>query len=349
MSEVAPATTAVSRETAREDAGVLGAPLPVSRETGTAETDTPIAAAAAAAVLARRPEARTPFPRPSSTRYLAVANQKGGVGKTTTAVNLAAALTLHGSRVLVVDMDPQGNASTALGIDPDRRSPGTYDVVLGDASLDDVIVASEEIPGLFGAPAAIDLAGAEVELVDEPRREFRLAAALAELRLEVDYVIVDCPPSLGLLTVNSLCAVREVLIPIQSEYYALEGLGQLTTNVGLVAQHLNPGLAVSTILLTMYDPRTRLAEQVAEEVRAHFGDLVLSTAIPRSVRVAEAPSYGRSVVTYDPMSRGALAYVQAAREVASRASVPPAEVDLTRFSDSTAPSGTASSSEVRVP
>jgi chromosome partitioning protein len=258
-----------------------------------------------------------------------VANQKGGVGKTTTAVNLAAALALHGSSVLVIDMDPQGNASTALGVEPAARTPGTYEVVLGETTLDAIVRPSSEIDGLYCAPAAIDLAGAEVELVDQPRREFRLADALMALQLDVDYVLVDCPPSLGLLTLNALCAVREVLIPIQCEYYALEGLGQLTSNVGLVAQHLNPGLAVSTILLTMYDGRTRLAEQVVDEVRAHFSEVVLSTRIPRSVRVAEAPSYGRSVVTHEPLSSGAVAYVQAARELAERGAPRPGAVDLT--------------------
>jgi chromosome partitioning protein len=314
-------TAAVSRETVSRETA--------PREVWTDGSDTPIAAATASAMLARRTAARTPFPRPAERRLLAVANQKGGVGKTTTTVNLAAALARHGSSVLVVDMDPQGNASTALGLEPGRRTPGTYEVVLGEASLDDVAVRCDEDPNLFCAPAAIDLAGAEVELAAAGRREFRLASAVADLRLPVDYVLVDCPPSLGLLTVNGLCAVREVVIPIQCEYYALEGLGQLTTNVGLVARHLNPGLAVSAILLTMYDARTRLAEQVVEEVRTHFGETVLSTAIPRSVRVAEAPSYGLSVVGYDPLSRGAVAYVAAARELASRPTTTPDQIDLT--------------------
>ncbi|MDQ1634628.1 MAG: chromosome partitioning protein, partial [Frankiaceae bacterium] len=277
-------------EVARRGASPGG---PVSRETErrstvSRETDTPIAAAAAAAVAARRPTSRAPFPRPDDPRLVAVANQKGGVGKTTTAVNLAAALALHGSRVLVVDIDPQGNSSTALGIEPGRRSPGTYEVLLGERSIDELVVAHDEIPGLYCLPTSVDLAGAEIELVDEPRREFRLADALAACSLQVDYVLVDCPPSLGLLTLNALCGVTEVLIPIQCEYYALEGLGQLTSNVGLVTQHLNPALRISTILLTMYDGRTRLAEQVVEEVRAHFGATVLATTIPRSVRVAEA-------------------------------------------------------------
>jgi chromosome partitioning protein len=323
----------VSRETegravSRETPSAPGAPRPtLAADRETADHETPIAAAAAAAVRARR-EPKETFPRPPRRRVLAVANQKGGVGKTTTAVNLAAALALHGNRVLVVDMDPQGNASTALGIDQSRRSPGTYDVVLEECGLADVTQPSADVFGLFCAPASVDLAGAEVELVDQPRREFRLAAAIAALREPYDYVFVDCPPSLGLLTLNALCAAREVLIPIQCEYYALEGLGQLTSNVGLVAQHLNPGLAVSAILLTMYDGRTRLSEQVVDEVRAHFGTRVLSTTVPRSVRVAEAPSYGRSVVTYDPLSRGAAAYVDAARELATSVPEPPVSVDL---------------------
>jgi chromosome partitioning protein len=311
MTEVASATPApVSREATPRSASV-------SRETPAA--DTPIAVAAAAAVLARRVQARETLPAPSATRVMAVANQKGGVGKTTTAVNLAAGLALHGLRTLVIDLDPQGNASTAMGVEPARRSPGIYEVVLGTAELDDVLVESSDVLGLLCVPAAVGLAGAEVELVDQPRREFRLATALQRLRQSVDYVLIDCPPSLGLLTVNALCAAREVLIPIQCEYYALEGLGQLTRNVDRVAAHLNPGLQVSTILLTMDDGRTRLAEQVVEEVRNHFGPMVLSTTVPRSVRVAEAPSYGRSVVMHDPLSRGARAYLAAAREVAVQA------------------------------
>jgi chromosome partitioning protein len=249
---------------------------------------------------------------------LAVANQKGGVGKTTTAVNLAAALALYGMRVLCLDLDPQGNASTALGIEPPARTPGVYEVLLGEAALDDILVPCPRVPGLEVAPAAVDLAGAEVELVNEDGREYRLARALAASEREFDYILIDCPPALGLLTINGLTAAREVLIPIQCEYYALEGLGQLLNNVDLVAEHLNPGLRISTIVLTMYDSRLRLADQVVDEVRSHFKDAVLPTPIPRSVRVAEAPSYASTVVTYDPVSRGAQAYLASARELAAQ-------------------------------
>jgi chromosome partitioning protein len=272
---------------------------------------------------------------PAEPRIIAVANQKGGVGKTTTAVNLAAALALYGMQVLCIDLDPQGNASTALAIEPEDRTPGMYEVIIGEASLDSVMTDCPRVPGLVVAPAAVDLAGAEVELVTEEGREFKLREALAASERRFDYVIIDCPPALGLLTVNGLSAAKEVLIPIQCEYYALEGLGQLLSNVDLIAEHLNPGLFVSTIVLTMYDSRLRLADQVVEEVRNHFGAAVLETPIPRSVRVAEAPSYGTTVVTYDPMSRGAQAYMAAARELGSQKRVvdltespPPAEIDL---------------------
>ncbi len=307
----------VSRETRDGDTANAG---PVSRETS---------------------KAGSPVAHPAATRVIAIANQKGGVGKTTTAVNLAAALALYGMRVLCVDLDPQGNASTALGIEPPARTPGMYEVILGEARVEDVIAPCPRIPGLFVAPAAQDLAGAEVELVNEEGREFRLRGALAASEGDFDYVIIDCPPALGLLTINGLSAAREVLIPIQCEYYALEGLGQLLSNVDLVAEHLNPGLRVSTIVLTMYDSRLRLADQVVEEVRSHFGDAVLSTPIPRSVRVAEAPSYGTTVVTYDPVSRGAQAYLAAARELAAQAAV----VDLTEAAPATGPDTPAPGSE----
>jgi chromosome partitioning protein len=259
------------------------------------------------------------WPRPAACRVITIANQKGGVGKTTTAVNLAAALAQHGSRVLVIDLDPQGNASTALDVEHRAGTTSIYHVLVEDQPLVGIIRAVDDIPLLYCAPATIDLAGAEIELVPMVAREGRLSRALASYdESQLDYILIDCPPSLGLLTVNALVAAAEVLIPIQCEYYALEGLEQLLRTVDLVKSHLNPGLAISTILLTMYDGRTRLASQVADEVRSHFGDVVLQSIIPRSVRVSEAPSYGQSVMTYDPGSSGALAYLEAAREMAFR-------------------------------
>ncbi len=279
--------------------------------------DTPIARAAHAAMKARA--GGQDWPRPESCRTLTIANQKGGVGKTTTAVNLAASLAMNGSRVLVIDLDPQGNASTALDVEHRSGTASIYNVLVDGAPLTDVIRPVEGYPHLLCAPATIDLAGSEIELVSLVARESRLARALASYDAsQLDYIFVDCPPSLGLLTVNALVAAPEVLIPIQCEYYALEGLEQLLRTIELVKSHLNPSLKVSTILLTMYDSRTRLASQVADEVRGHFGDLVLGSVIPRSVRVSEAPSYGQSVMTYDPGSSGALAYLEAAREMAFR-------------------------------
>lgn len=253
------------------------------------------------------------------TRVITVANQKGGVGKTTTTVNIAAALAQAGHRILVIDLDPQGNASTALGLDHEAGTPGLYEVLTGAGTIEAVIQECPDIPGLLGVPATIDLAGAEVELVGRNRREFALADAVAEyLASATDpptMVVIDCPPSLGLLTLNGLVAAREVLLPIQCEYYALEGLSQLLRTVEMVRTHLNPNLHVSGILLTMYDGRTRLASQVAEEVRRHFGATVLDTVIPRSVRLSEAPSYGQTVLTYDPSSPGALTYREAAEQL----------------------------------
>jgi chromosome partitioning protein len=288
--------------------------------------DTPIARAAQTAVLVRGGRINPELPRPADTRHLAVANQKGGVGKTTSTVNLAAALAMYGAEVLVLDMDPQGNASTALGVDHHASIPSVYDVLIDGKPLGDVVQPSEHIDGLWCAPATIDLAGAEIELVSLVARESRLQRAMAAYATDrdqqnerrLDYILIDCPPSLGLLTVNALVAAEEVLIPIQCEYYALEGLGQLLRNVDLVKAHLNPALHVSTILLTMYDGRTRLAAQVAEEVRTHFASQVLRAMVPRSVRISEAPSYGQTVMTYDPGSSGALSYLDAARELAER-------------------------------
>jgi chromosome partitioning protein len=279
--------------------------------------DTPIARAAQAAVVAR--SGGQQWPRPGACRIITVANQKGGVGKTTTAVNLAASLAMHGARVLVVDLDPQGNASTAFDVDHHSGVGSIYNVLVEGQPLSAVVCRVEGFKHLYCAPATIDLAGAEIELVPLVAREARLARAVAQYDAsDLDYILIDCPPSLGLLTVNALVAAPEVLIPIQCEYYALEGLEQLLRTVDLVRSHLNPELSVSTILLTMYDGRTRLASQVAEEVRQHFGDVVLGSVIPRSVRVSEAPSYGQSVMTYDPGSSGAQAYLEAAREIAFR-------------------------------
>ncbi|WP_289850631.1 ParA family protein [Actinoallomurus purpureus] len=283
------------------------------------ETTRPVVRATAAAFKAVAKRDEKEWPRPPRCRIITIANQKGGVGKTTSTVNLAAALAMHGSRVLVVDLDPQGNASTALGVEHHADIPSVYHVILEGGPFEDVVVPAEGLPNLYCAPATLHLAGAEVDLVPMVARENRLRRAIEAYDTEkFDYVLIDCPPSLGLLTVNALTGADELLIPIQTEYYALEGLTQLLHTVDLVRQHLNPNLAVSTILLTMYDARTRLAAQVADEVRSHFGDLVLSTVIPRSVRVSEAPSYGESVLTYDPSSSGALAYTEAAREMAYR-------------------------------
>jgi chromosome partitioning protein len=292
---------------------------------GVLAPDTPIAleAAHAAHVLSTRHEC---WPRPTQPRVLALANQNGGVGKTTTAVNLAAALALHGLRVLLVDLDPQGNASTALGVPHTVGTPSTYDILLSGRPIQDIATPVGFSENLRCVPATLDLAGADIELTSQVAREHRLGRAIETYVSgpePPDYLLIDCPPSLGLLTLNALVAAREVFIPIQCEYYALEGLAQLLNTIELVRTHLNPKIEVSTVLLTMYDSRTRLADQVAAEVRDHFGPLVLAPMIPRNVRVSEAPGFGQTVITYDAGSRGAVAYVQAAEELARRGQLQP--------------------------
>jgi chromosome partitioning protein len=291
-----------------------------------ADYDTPLAQAVAEDARKRIALTGRTFPKPAQTRVLTVANQKGGVGKTTTTVNVAAALAQAGLTVLVVDIDPQGNASTALGIEHHAEVISIYDVLVEGVALVDVVQECPDVPGLWCAPATIDLAGAEIELVSLVARETRLQRAIAAYldgaaergQALPDYVLIDCPPSLGLLTVNAFVAAQEVFIPIQCEYYALEGLSQLLKNIELIRSHLNPTLHVSTILLTMYDGRTRLSAQVAEEVRNHFPEQVLRGTVPRSVRISEAPSHGQTVMTYDPNSSGALSYLAAAAELADR-------------------------------
>jgi chromosome partitioning protein len=291
------------------------------------DRNTPLARQIAETTRRRAALETTVFPLPTATRVFTVSNQKGGVGKTTTTVNLAAALARSGARVLVIDLDPQGNASTALGIEHHADTPSVYDVVVGDTPMADVVQQSPEFEGLFCVPATIHLAGAEIELVSLVAREQRLRTALDALlkaaRADATsspfhYVFIDCPPSLGLLTINAFVAAREVLIPIQCEYYALEGLSQLMNSIQLIERHLNPELRVSTILMTMYDGRTNLANQVVADVRQHFGQQALKTVIPRSVRISEAPSYGQTVISYDPGSPGSLSYLEAAAEIAQR-------------------------------
>ena len=251
-------------------------------------------------------------------RALAIANQKGGVGKTTTAVNLGAGLAELGYRVLIVDLDPQGNATTGLGINARNLQASVYDVLLNDMPIEDCVEATT-VRNLFVAPATIDLAGAEIELVPAFSRELKLRRAFERVGDDYDFILVDCPPSLGLLTVNAMAAAGEVLVPIQCEYYALEGLGQLLRNVQLVQNNLNPRLELSAIVLTMYDARTKLADQVAREVRDHFGDKVCRNIVPRTVRLSEAPSFGQPIIVFDPTSRGAIAYRELAKEVSGGA------------------------------
>jgi chromosome partitioning protein len=286
----------------------------VSRETD--DYESPIEEAARRATEIRSGELT--LPRPKHRRVMTVSNQKGGVGKTTTTVNIGVALALAGLDVLVIDLDPQGNTSTALGAVRTAGTPSIYDVLLGEMSIAEAVQTCPDAPRLGCIPATIDLAGVEIELVGMPRREYRLKEAIDVIDGDFDYVLIDCPPSLGLLTINAMVAAREVFIPIQCEYYALEGLGQLLGNIERIKAHLNPELTLSTILLTMYDARTKLSVGVADEVRKHFGDSVLRSLIPRSVKVSEAPSYGQSVISYDPGSRGALSYLDAAKEIAYR-------------------------------
>ncbi len=245
---------------------------------------------------------------------LAIANQKGGVGKTTTAVNLSAALADFGRRVLVVDLDPQGNATTGLGINPRELEASVYDVLMRQLPLENVVEPTM-VKNLFLCPATIDLAGAEIELVSAFSRELRLKKALEPVRQDYDYIMIDCPPSLGLLTVNALSAADSVVVPIQCEYYALEGLSQLYRNVNLIQSSLNEALTISHVVMTMYDARTNLAEQVVADVREYCGATVCTTIIPRNVRLSEAPSYGKPITVFDPSSRGAIAYRELAKEV----------------------------------
>ena len=267
---------------------------------------------------------KEPMLAPLKTRIFTVANQKGGVGKTTTAVNLAAALSMGGLKVLVIDLDPQGNASTAFGLDRDNLA-GTYDVLINDLPMSDAVVKVANFPHLEAIAANSDLAGAEIQLVPAVAREFRLQAALQSFLAakqnagqRFDYVFIDCPPSLGLLTINALAAADEVLVPIQCEYYSLEGLSLLLETLGEVQKRLNPKITLTTIVLTMFDSRTRLANDVADNVKKHFPNELISTPIPRAVRISEAPSFGQTVMTYDAASPGALAYLSVAREISNR-------------------------------
>jgi chromosome partitioning protein len=326
------ATAIVSRETSEVDgthsqsgiAGDLVDREELARSLPDPDDDTPLAREVALDARRRITLHGQQLPAPARTRVMTVANQKGGVGKTTTTVNMAAALAQSGLSVLVIDIDPQGNASTALGIDHHAEVPSIYDVLVEGLPLGEVLQECPDVPRLFCAPATIDLAGAEIELVSLVARESRLKKALDALVSEretaglprFDYVLIDCPPSLGLLTVNAFVAATEVFIPIQCEYYALEGLSQLLKNVELIQAHLNPALHVSTILLTMFDARTRLSADVAQQVREHFAGVTLRTSVPRSVRISEAPSHQQTVMTYDPGSSGALSYLEAAKELA---------------------------------
>jgi len=302
-------------ETQTVDAGAAEAidddepPLPPARAVPV--PDGPVLETAKLPDVSSEPAVANPLTLP---RVVAIANQKGGVGKTTTTVNLGASLAEIGFRVLVLDLDPQGNATTGLGLNPRDVEGSVYDVLLNDVALED-IVEPTSLKHLFVAPATIDLAGAEIELVPVMSRELKLRKAIDQIRDQYDLVLIDCPPSLGLLTVNGLAASDDVIVPIQCEYYALEGLGQLLRNVGLVQANLNPSLDIRGIILTMYDARTKLADQVVTEVRAYFGDKVYETVVPRTVRLSEAPSFGQPIIVFDSTSRGAKAYRDLAKEV----------------------------------
>jgi chromosome partitioning protein len=331
---VAPAITSVKAGSHPAPVGKNASKTGVSRETPGPRTNvldsidesSPIARELAHENKRRERLLGRELPKPEKTRIFTVSNQKGGVGKTTTTVNIAAALAAAGLNVLVIDIDPQGNASTALGVEHHADVDSIYDVLINDLPLHDVVAPCPDIAKLICAPATIHLAGAEIELVSLVAREQRLRRAIDVYAKErakngeerLDYIFIDCPPSLGLLTVNAFCAAGEVLIPIQCEYYALEGLSQLLKNIEMIQKHLNADLVVSTILLTMYDGRTNLAAQVAAEVREHFPEQVLGAVVPRSVRISEAPSYQQTVMTYDPSSTGALSYLEAAAEIAER-------------------------------
>ena len=301
-----------TKDPASEDAPE--APAATPDEISIQSRDTPPAAEADVASSESEPEPHQPVIPSELPRIIAIANQKGGVGKTTTSVNLGASLAEAGFRVLVVDLDPQGNATTGLGVNARELVTSIYDVIMSDAAVEDCVEPTS-LKNLFVAPATIDLAGAEIELVPAFSRELKLRRALHEIRDEYDYILIDCPPSLGLLTVNGLAAADDVLVPIQCEYYALEGLSQLIRNVALVRTNLNPTLDVRGIVLTMYDARTKLADQVEQEVRSHFGRTVYLTVIPRTVRLSEAPSFGQPIILFDPTSRGAVAYRELAKEV----------------------------------
>jgi chromosome partitioning protein len=328
----APAAQAVVTTPAPTDETPDAVPGPIPEPNDTLETPAPAPPAHKAAPAHKAPAMRSPSIREDTSellngskpvvrelpRVIAIANQKGGVGKTTTTVNLGAALAEQGYRVLVIDLDPQGNATTGLGVEARNFELSMYDVIMRDQPLEDCIEPTS-VKNLFVAPATIDLAGVEIELVPAFSRELKLKRAIDTVVDDFDFVLIDCPPSLGLITVNGLAAADEVLVPIQCEYYALEGLSQLLRNVNLVSSNLNETLEVSTIVLTMYDARTRLSVDVANEVREHFADRVCRAVIPRTVRLSEAPSFGQPITVFDPASRGAVAYRELAKEVSNGA------------------------------